>query len=58
MIIGLATLVFGYALFYWGLHHMPQYANERYSLWALLGFGNLFGASSAMPAGQPIQFNS
>jgi hypothetical protein len=56
MIFGLTALVFGYALFYWGYHHFP--GQQRYSLWSLLGFGNLFGASSAMPAGQPIQFNS
>jgi len=43
MIFGLALIVFGYAIFYWGLHHMPWYQNERYSLWAILGLGTLWG---------------
>lgn len=49
MIFGFGLMFLGYALFYWGLHHFPQYANERYSFWCLLGIG---GAKSV-----PIQIN-
>lgn len=45
--IAIGTLFFGYALFYWGLHHFP--AMPRYSLWTLLGLGNI-------KPGKPIQF--
>lgn len=48
MVFGFALVAIGYALFYWGLHHMPQYVNQRYSLWCLLGFPN-------MTAGTPVQ---
>lgn len=44
MIFGIAIMVFGYALFYWGYHH---FGNTRYSLWQLLGFSN-------MPTGKPV----
>lgn len=55
MTFGIAFMIIGYAIFYWGLHHMPQYTYERYSLWVLLGFGTLF--KTTMPAGTPVQFN-
>jgi hypothetical protein len=56
MVFGLAALTFGYALFYWGLHHMPQYdKDDRYSLWCLLGLGSVFGKTNPLPEGKPIQ---
>jgi len=48
MVFGFALFAIGYAVFYWGLHHMPQYQDERYSLWCLLGFPN-------MTPGTPVQ---
>ena len=50
MVLGFALFAIGYAVFYWGLHHMPQYQNERYSLWCLLGFPN-------MTPGTPVQIS-
>jgi hypothetical protein len=47
--IAIGTLFFGYALFYWGLHHFPAF--QRYSLWTLLGIGGVINA-----ANQPLQF--
>lgn len=50
MIFGVALFVIGYAVFYWGVHHFnnclgiePGVTNNcpRYSLWQLLGAGNL-----------------
>jgi hypothetical protein len=46
---GIGLAFFGYALFYWGLHHFPGF--QRYSLFTLLGLGNLIPSSGA-----PIQF--
>lgn len=40
---------FGYALFYWGLHHFPGF--HRYSLFTLLGLGNVLPSN-----GTPVQF--
>lgn len=57
MVLGFATLAIGYAVFYWGLHHFPQYQNTRYSLWVLLGFGPLF-KNLSVPAGQPLQWKT
>lgn len=58
MTFGVITFAFGYVLFYWGLHHFPQYKNERYSLWELLGFGVLFKNAPVMTPGQPIKFKA
>lgn len=49
------TLMFGYALFYWGLHHFPGY--HRYSLFTLLGIDTII--SSPMPnISKGIQFQA
>lgn len=42
---GIGLLFFGYALFYWGLHHYPGF--QRYSLATLLGIGNLLPSTGA-----------
>jgi len=47
--LGIAVGFVGYALFYWGLHHFPGF--QRYSLFTLLGLGNLIPSNGA-----PIQF--
>lgn len=59
MIFGLITIVVGYAIFYWGMHHFPQYkSSQRFSLWELLGFGTLF-KNLSLPAGpKNIQFKT
>lgn len=44
--VPILLLMFGYALFYWGLHH---FGGQRYSLFTLLGIGNL--VHSPMPPG-------
>lgn len=46
----IGLLFFGYALFYWGYHHFP--AMQRYSLFTLLGIGNLMPSN-----GTPLQLN-
>lgn len=44
MIVGFAAFAIGYAIFYWGLHHLPWYAQSgRFSLWQLLGLNVLTG---------------
>lgn len=43
--IAIGLLFFGYALFYWGLHHWPGF--QRYSLFTLLGIGNLIPSSGS-----------
>jgi hypothetical protein len=53
MLFGFAMMAVGYAIFYWGLHHFPQYKDSRYSLWTLLGLG-----AFNLPQGTPIQFKS
>jgi len=55
MVFGFFLFVVGYALFYWGWHHMP--GQKRYSLWYLLGFGSLF-KNITIPPGQPVQWNA
>lgn len=55
MVFGFFLFVVGYALFYWGYHHMP--GQKRYSLWYLLGFGSLF-KNVNIPPGQPVQWNA
>lgn len=46
MIVGFAAFAIGYAIFYWGLHHLPWYAQSgRFSLWQLLGLNVLTGAN-------------
>lgn len=47
--IPIGMLMFGYALFYWGLHHFPGF--QRYSLFTLLGLGTLINTNQ-----QPVQF--
>lgn len=42
MIFGAAVFIMGYAVFYWGLHHLSWYKSSRYSLWCLLGIGSLW----------------
>jgi hypothetical protein len=42
---GIGLAFFGYALFYWGLHHFPGF--QRYSLFTLLGIGNLIPSTGA-----------
>lgn len=51
---GIIIFVVGYALIYWGWHHMP--GQKRYSLWYLLGFGSLFG--HGITPGQPVQLGT
>lgn len=43
MVFGFALLVFGYAVFYWGLHHFPGPTGwYRYSLWECIGAAQFF----------------
>jgi hypothetical protein len=51
---GIIAFVIGYALIYWGWHHMP--GQPRYSLWYLLGFGSLFGKQ--VTPGTPVQLGT
>ena len=62
---GIALMVFGYAVFYWGLHHFPGVDcpkgapnHCRYSLLVLLGInkGPNKSAGFNIPEGAPIQF--
>jgi hypothetical protein len=44
MIIGIGVTVFGYAVFYWGVHHFPGIdGGRRYSLFELLGIPEAWG---------------
>jgi hypothetical protein len=44
MILGVGIGVFGYALFYWGLHHFPGVdGGQRYSLFTVLGIPQAWG---------------
>lgn len=44
MIVGIGIGVFGYALFYWGIHHFPGVdGGKRYSLVTLLGIPEAWG---------------
>lgn len=44
MILGIGVSVFGYAVFYWGLHHFPKIdGGKRYSLFTLLGVPEAWG---------------
>ena len=71
MVFGMAMMAVGYSVFYWGLHHMPQYKNQRISLWTALGIGSVTpqgqqipGAFTGtknpvyLPQGQPIKFQA
>lgn len=51
MIFGVSSFAIGYAVFYWGLHHMPGY--KRYSLFELLAINKLFNVSIGMKP--PVQ---
>ena len=50
--IPIMGLLFGYTLFYWGLHHFPWY--QRYSLFDLLGISNIIN-NPAPPGGLQFQ---
>lgn len=55
---GFALFAIGYAIFYWGIHHMP--GTHRYSLWTLLGLDAFFtvlhpGQHLNIPSGPPVQ---
>lgn len=61
MVFGFALFAIGYALFYWGLHHMPGF--KRYSLWTLFGLDAFYtalhpGQHLNIPPGQPVQFST
>jgi cell division septation protein DedD len=58
VIVGYAFVVFGYAVFYWGVHHFPGVDCEtqngcRYSLWDVMGVPSSWQISH----GTPIQIN-
>lgn len=44
MILGIGIGVFGYAIFYWGVHHFPGAdGGQRYSLFTVLGIPQAWG---------------
>jgi hypothetical protein len=52
LIIGIGAGVFGYAIFYWGLHHFPGVdGGQRYSLFTLLGIPTAWGLVKGQPVG-------
>lgn len=52
MILGIGAGVFGYALFYWGLHHFPGIdGGQRYSLFTLLGVPQSWGLAKGGEVG-------
>lgn len=53
MLIGAAFTSIGYAVFYWGYHHMP-WEDKRYPLWTLLGLDRLIPGS--MIGGSAVQY--
>lgn len=63
MIMGIVFVVFGYSVFYWGLHHFPGVdcpsstgdSNScRVSLWDALGVPSTWGITR----GNPVQINT
>lgn len=55
MAFGVIVFILGYAVFYWGLHHMP--GTCRYSLWTLLGL-QAFSKSLKVKPGPPVQYKT
>jgi hypothetical protein len=71
MIFGFALIVFGYAIFYWGIHHFPNVdcpsggktdANgncyNRVSLVDAIGIPRSWGSNIGMPPGSGIQLKA
>ena len=52
MILGIGVGVFGYAVFYWGIHHFPGLdGGQRYSLFTLLGIPQAWGLAKGGQVG-------
>jgi hypothetical protein len=52
MILGIGVGVFGYAIFYWGVHHFPGAdGGQRYSLFTLLGIPQAWGLAKGGQVG-------
>jgi hypothetical protein len=52
LILGIGVGVFGYALFYWGVHHFPGVdGGQRYSLFTVLGIPQAWGLAKGGQVG-------
>jgi hypothetical protein len=52
LIFGIGIGAFGYAVFYWGVHHFPGIdGGQRYSLFTVLGIPQAWGMSKVGPIG-------